>query len=1144
MRRIDSVGVPSETRRMLRERLSRFLPAFAISQGYVERPVRPAVSDTEVVELFLNLVLIPGNDTSHVRSLYEQASQAQTTHHTRSSTEACTAQGVTRAVPVTDKLHESPVSNAEDVLNLVLSGAPIGGETRNVTADSAEGQDSDSVQARLTVSAQVIATFPCLEGLSPPPSFDELVEHGWIRESWGRILVPSDIVMTVLRNPLATGAAFKLLVEGRCRDSFRLASGFNPSDELNSVANDVIEERCRPGEIVCISRPWIAARLWDTNFEGSIQGSPQDPGQRIGQWIDKWRLLNWPSFALSDQLSTDSFEEFIEAAIDVLRAPSTLPDWTAFQAAARAPTALLYPHRAANLESIVPEIPESTVERIRWMADRTTEQTFNDYLESRGSSVLTVLLNELQNATMDSKQLASRVMALAIERPVLLQQLVLKVRQAPTLLADMLMVPSTCALACSLIASWEFNDGGWNREFQAQANHTTELFAFEDALALLGGHLDAGQLTVSELKALYLYIYELTLLPRKSSQRYDMLELLRHELAAAVSNIQDAVVGAIVASAVTSTNPMTYFCAALDLASEGGCIDRIAPSDVVSLYLDVLLPRGERVRLRQLEFKIAQSFVALVQKCDSDLRSRALNAVNVHTWLQSAAAGLDEQYQVRDLVIRRIRLHVRVLSRAIAAWPSVVPAELVDALSNAIHAGATENLDRGRIDAFAAGSGFGLEFSSQDAPIAVDLAAALRRLQGSTLQTLILQLCQLEEPVVLAGILANTPAALNSQIRARLLTLTPETSSHVSNLPALQARVEALMNADLPDRAEVFLAEERDALTLGPVPGREITTLRVTLRLLLMREDWTAISSYTMPDNIPVAQRQDANDAILFYRGIAELQKSDGNPAAAEAIFLGLTGRHRGVTSYRTNLFASQVHRVLGGNALGLLSGEPLSQAKRYLADAERNTRPLVQHSPSDLKSLDSNRAMLLLAAGQPRESLQILLDLRESIYDERVEGFRALALARLGSRRESLALLTQIENIFGRSDFLSATRENIDGHRPYASAPSLALDDDPVPGLRHAFAAFARLSHVEQAEVLQSRGQFDLYLLEEVRGACASLVALAPMMRELGMVRYEDDISGVLKQVLRSRLLLPQWAVEDQSLGGYARSGGPGRRD
>lgn len=152
--------------------------------------------------------------------------------------------------------------------------------------------------------------------------------------------------------------------------------------------------------------------------------------------------------------------------------------------------------------------------------------------------------------------------------------------------------------------------------------------------------------------------------------------------------------------------------------------------------------------------------------------------------------------------------------------------------------------------------------------------------------------------------------------------------------------------------------------------------------------------------------------------------------------------------------------------------------------------------------------------------------------------------MARLGSRPEAITALTEVQRAFGRTEFLAAVRENIDTHRPYSNVPNLAAESNPIPGLRHAFEALARLGHDEQAQVLQERGRIDLYLLEQVRGACASLVAVAPMMENLGMLRLEDNISGLLKQLLLSRLLVPQWAVQDQPRGGRAPSGGVGERD
>ena len=1114
MRRIESTQVPGETRRMMRERLARFLPTYSIPRGGLDLVAHPPVSDKELVDLLLNLEFLPGDDISRARTLYEQAAQRQ-------------------ALSCMEPPTEVPV-----LAPGAIEGNELGSAEQNTTGASASNSSSSPV----TFSVQIIENSPCLDGLYPPPSFDELVASGWIRLSWGRFSVPRELGMASYRQLQATGTAFKLLVEERCRDVFRLRDGFSPDGELQVIADGIVTEQYQPGEVACISRPWIAARLWDTQLAVAGDEGVDDVEQRLSRWIDRWEYLNYPSFPISSYLESASFEEFVEVAMSTLEAAATTPTWDEFRDAARAPIALLYPHRRADAESIISSIPATTVERTQWLAQGLAEQTSYEFMESRGSSLLTVLLNEIQDATFDQQHMAPMLMEIVVERPVFLQQLVIRVRQAPVLLADMLMAPATCTLACSLIASWEYNSGGWNRDFQAQANYTTEMLAFEDAIALLGGHLDAGLLPASELAALYRYIYAQESNPRKSSRGYAMLSLLRHELTAAATSIQDAVFTALVASASADNDKMTGFCAALDYVSEGGA-DRIDPTGVVSLYLDVLLPQGERVGLRQFELNSARLFVSLALRCEESLRNRFLGAVDVRDWLRSAPTSSDELYSFRDLMARRIRLHLRLLSRAMAGWPTEVPNELVEALSNAVHAGATDHQDRSRVDAFVPGPGFGFAWAEEQ-PIALDLAAALRRLQGSLLQRLVTQLCQVNEPIVLAGIIANTPMVLHEQIKAHLQTLTPENTPDVWNWPALQARVEALLNAELPEIAEVFIAAERDARTFGPVPAREISTLRANLRMLLLRQDWSAIASYSLPENLSEAIRRESGDLLLFYRGIAELKKPDGNPAAAEAMFLDLTQRHRGVTSYPINLFACRVSRLLNGDSFALLSGEALTQAKRYLAEAQQEIRPLIQHSPADLKALDINRAMLLLAVGQPRESLQVLMDLNDVNHDASIEGFRALAMARLDRKREALVVLAQVESAFGRSDLLSAIRANIDIHRPYATSPRMLLVDDPVPGIRQAFEAFSRLGAAEQAEVLQSRGRLDLYLLEEVRGACASIVAVAPMMRELGMVRYEDDISGVLKQVLRSRLLLTQWAVEDQPRGGFSQSGGVGERD
>jgi hypothetical protein len=413
---------------------------------------------------------------------------------------------------------------------------------------------------------------------------------------------------------------------------------------------------------------------------------------------------------------------------------------------------------------------------------------------------------------------------------------------------------------------------------------------------------------------------------------------------------------------------MSAFCASLDLASEGGCADRIDGATMVSTYVGVLMPRGERLGVKQMELNDAYTLVTLAFKSE-ETRSRFLGAANVPAWLESGPSSPNEKYTFNELLARRVRLHIRVLSRAIAGWPTDIPALLVEALAQTVHAGATDQARRGRVDAFALELGFGQQWLPHERPIALDLAAALRRLEETARQRLITELCQIEEPVVLAGIVANTPPNVNKQIKAHLLALTPKNSSKAFTLPALQARVEALLNAELPDLAEVFIAAEREVASGLVILNRAVSALRASLLTLFVREDWPAITSFVLPASIHQAESREANDLVLFFRALAEIKKPGGDPAAAEAVLQTLIQHHRGVPAYHINQFASRVHRLLAVDALRLLSGEDLSHARRFLSEAQREVRPLVQHSAPDLKALDSNRAMLLLAAGQPQES-------------------------------------------------------------------------------------------------------------------------------------------------------------------------------
>jgi len=185
----------------------------------MDQALRPTLSDKEIVDLFLNLEFTPNDAIHRARDIYTQAAQTQMTTWPATSP---------------DESVMGQTSTIEENMSNTSEGSP---------------------SIPVTVSVQITSAVPSLEGLFPPPSFDELVAHGWIRTTWERFSVPRDILIPILRQPQAAETALKRLVDARGQDVFNLTAGFNPGGELQRVANSIVAEECRPSEIACISRP-------------------------------------------------------------------------------------------------------------------------------------------------------------------------------------------------------------------------------------------------------------------------------------------------------------------------------------------------------------------------------------------------------------------------------------------------------------------------------------------------------------------------------------------------------------------------------------------------------------------------------------------------------------------------------------------------------------------------------------------------------------------------------------------------------------------------------------------------------------------------------------------------------------------------
>ena len=138
------------------------------------------------------------------------------------------------------------------------------------------------------------------------------------------------------------------------------------------------------------------------------------------------------------------------------------------------------------------------------------------------------------------------------------------------------------------------------------------------------------------------------------------------------------------------------------------------------------------------------------------------------------------------------------------------------------------------------------------------------------------------------------------------------------------------------------------------------------------------------------------------------------------------------------------------------------------------------------------------------------------------------------------MAVLRAAEDRLGNTELLEAAWAHIREGAPFRGSAGVSSNDDPVARIREAYRDLHLLDPLEQAAVVSlGNDPFTAFVIGQVRGAAASVVALVPMMK-VG----EDDVTAAIRELLQSRLDFLKWSAPDQSKGGFTSAGNPGERD
>jgi hypothetical protein len=620
-----------------------------------------------------------------------------------------------------------------------------------------------------------------------------------------------------------------------------------------------------------------------------------------------------------------------------------------------------------------------------------------------------------------------------------------------------------------------------------------------------------------------------------------MIGTLRGELVGQSAEPLIVMASALASSFSPSGLEAPEFAAALDIIEIGDLAALVTPAPFIDAYLRSVGEGAYTLTAHRISQGAAMTLFALASRLSDVRRGEFLFPLAIESRIRTA--GDQNPYSLADNIARSVRCHIRVLCRAIAGLAEDQPTDLIDALIAALRPVPMKIQGQVSVAAFAPRYEIEGAFAKRDRPIAADIGAASTALPATQSDRVLGALLETSEPMILAQMLAYAPRSTRDRIERRIVEISPADAGEIRSLSEVQARIDTLLAAGLPDSAAKFIHEERTVRTMGQARGRVLARLHADLRLFFAQGDWTSIANIEVPEGLRAEEESSARDTIAFFRALTELKKPSGDFAGAEQVFARLAQRHPAVPAYSVNRMAAGISRLLRNNGFALLQGAALAEGRKLLAETEQLAQST--HGAPDGAIVATNRALLLLAVGQPDVAIQVLASIGGDEQRATAAAYTAVALSRLGRTEEAVAALNAAEAAFGAADVLSGARAYLAKGAPFAGFANTSLDEDPVPQVKRALLALAQMDPVAQAQALNPyQDGFDRVVIDFVRGATGSLCGLVPMMKKVTIDESEDDLTAFLQRVLEAKVEFLGWTLSDQSRGGRSPKGNAGERD
>lgn len=1008
------------------------------------------------------------------------------------------------------------------------------------------------------------------------PTFAELVHADWVFFDGGRWIMqgaPAGTSLDIVY-PSASTRAF-LIGLGKARLVARTGTPPQRAQELAErlTADDLLDRH-----IPTKNPEWLFGRLWEqlcpklkrlsTEDSDNLQAEParvNDPDGPVTLLkadiaaIDK-AFLEWSAWyaILGSTVKWDiswgdtEMQCCREAALRVLDRQNLWGTWdndtTRYAQVLETTFGLSRDHmRYVGVPRKAP--PRTLVSRADWLGWPDVEHLMMGRLgRSTVAFAFGVLCSELEMTDIGPNvtTTATTVMSFAANHPMALQQLLFRIEAAPALLVDMLMHQRVACLATRLAIEWRpdnLRDSDQNVSREAQ----TKAFAVQDSLSLLHYHLGQSTLDLEECASLVTWCYAGGAGSRKrvADSRGPVGRQLLGMIAKETQEVQSAVLQYLVDQVAYEDNlSRARFAGFLDALE---CLPSAAGVDishVVALYSkfarELHLDWTDAFSLSE---RLAARLVATALAQSATHRDAMLLPIDAAKLLRETPD--DERTSIHYSVAQTLRQHVRLLARAVAGWPDgEVPTELCDALQTLISRSVIEHAEKGRVGALTERYSPIRFYAKKESSPALDLAAAWRRLNARRQEDMLVALVQSDDPVLLAELLQNLPAAAKPTIQAKLRQLTPGEASSVWSWPELQQRITSLLAAGEYELAREHLCEAQKDLGRAPTEFR-LNFFSLELQLLLKEKNWAALDAMDIPPALNEATMRQARQQLDFYNATSQLLRPNGNLASAQVVLQRLAANAGAASTYRDNVFAVALQQLLGPTL------QPLTGADRVTGEAllaQINAAVSVGEKSAH-SSLLANRALLLLGLQRPRDAIESIAAQRHDTRNRDLELIAVLAKSEMGFRDEAMAILDAAILEFGADDRFVAVKADLQAGNAVSNVAAASLVIDPISSIRVALQQLYQLIPAQVGEILGPSGRgLRGFLIQEVSRAVATLQHMAAMLRgrknPTEEAKYEDDLNTAVREVLGASLAAVKWHVADQSLGGTTANGNRGERD